>query len=64
MLALIVALAFGINTQNVVIGEDINMTLNDACAQVVQESGYTNFHDLSVNVFPTEEYRNACYALD
>lgn len=38
-----------------------NMYLNEACAQVVEDSGYTSFYDLSEYVFPTQEYVDACF---
>lgn len=42
-------------------GDDYNMVVNDECAQVIADSGYTNAIDVHRYVTGTAEYVEACF---
>ena len=45
----------------VVQGSDYTMTVNDECAQVIIDSGYTEAIDIHRHVTGTPEYVEACF---
>lgn len=45
----------------VVQGSDYSMTVNDECAQVITDSGYTDAIDIHRHVTGTPEYIEACF---
>lgn len=62
MFEIIMAVALSVTMSNVTVTIDEGtMELNPSCAQVVADSGYTSFHDLSLYVFPSDAYVEACF---